>query len=261
MVIDIIGFAPRIIDIIIEPFLCIIVSQHYKYFILYYIGEIFMRLVITAETDMKKVIEYLITQENENFRILKHSNSSSIPQTLWTVIQSKEDGFNFICCDILRKQRTGTWAYTSIAEANHPPYYNCPISFLKLAPTIRCHEWREKVLQKTNQRKMKVKVGDILMLSNCTITWVVVSKIINGTVFGVDEDGIEHRVPPRYWNSVYESDVKLDIPIGVGIKKLEYRSIANELGLDIDGIDLSQLDLDSIDLDDDDVDADTDKNT
>ncbi|MCK5431218.1 MAG: hypothetical protein KAJ03_00670, partial [Gammaproteobacteria bacterium] len=38
----------------------------------------------------------------------------------------------------------GEWGYKPLSEAEHPYYYTCPLSYLKLAPPTS-PEWREMV--------------------------------------------------------------------------------------------------------------------
>lgn len=49
----------------------------------------------------------------------------------------------YIYCDLLEKFPEG-WGHKPMAEVDHPYFYNCPKSYLKLAP-VASSEWREGV--------------------------------------------------------------------------------------------------------------------
>ncbi|MDR0458503.1 MAG: hypothetical protein LBH10_05705 [Burkholderiaceae bacterium] len=74
---------------------------------------------------------------------------------LWTVcvLTAKHDSAiaglaagqstRFIGCNLLARDSTG-WGYKDMAEAVHPYYYTCPLSYLDMAPEAS-HSWRAGV--------------------------------------------------------------------------------------------------------------------
>lgn len=74
---------------------------------------------------------------------------------LWILWAPAPDwaGDNWIGCYLMQKV-SGQWGYKAMAEAEHPFYYSCPMSFLDAAPVADA-EWREGVRQYWEARKAK----------------------------------------------------------------------------------------------------------
>lgn len=62
---------------------------------------------------------------------------------IWAVCQDN----NGLCivCFLLRKGQNG-WGYKGIPEKHGPFYYNCPVEYLDMVPTVN-FEWRAEVIK------------------------------------------------------------------------------------------------------------------
>ena len=73
---------------------------------------------------------------------------------LWALWQRVESGDYFIKLDIIHfiRGNPGYYVYKPLGEGDHPYYYSCPLSFLKIAKPVNL-EWREKVLACHKEKK------------------------------------------------------------------------------------------------------------
>lgn len=67
----------------------------------------------------------------------------------------------YIACYLLRAQRGYGYGYKDMDEGMHPYYYNCPLSYLKLA-TPTCEAWRERVRMYHQRQRDRRKLTWIL---------------------------------------------------------------------------------------------------
>lgn len=61
----------------------------------------------------------------------------------WTVMHSEQENTNVIVLFLLEKEGK-SWGYKVMDEGQHPYYYKCPKSFLRLAPVLS-EDWRKGV--------------------------------------------------------------------------------------------------------------------
>lgn len=101
-----------------------------------------------SETTKEALVAYL-TRDRLNgsggSRTLKHSLRGNV---LWCVKQTYSMGYcvseTYIACFLLAKQRGGAYGFNGMDEGMHPYYYDCPLSFLDMAPVLS-QAWRDKV--------------------------------------------------------------------------------------------------------------------
>ena len=96
--------------------------------------------------NQSKMIEYLISEERTgpNLMCMAHQCKGNI---LWIVWQSTKErgGKSWIECTLIRKFGYEEYGYKDMEESMHPYYYNCPLSYLKMANDGIHEEWRARV--------------------------------------------------------------------------------------------------------------------
>lgn len=117
---------------------------------------------------------------------------------LWTVQEYK--GTKIIGCYLLGTSKSNTpgvkpsWGFKDLCEAVHPFYYNCPLSYLGMAP-VACQEWRDKVVAYHARTKVALKVGDkVKLIPGCSVPEVVVTSV---KPLRATADGKEYSLPRR----------------------------------------------------------------
>jgi len=108
-----------------------------------------MGWTFTSLTRDQLIHELTAPQDTERARreVIDHTLHGDV---LWSVVRvtAKQAGVMglaagesvcFIACDLLEGS-----GYKSLAEAEHPYYYSCPMRYLDMAPQ-QCAAWRERV--------------------------------------------------------------------------------------------------------------------
>lgn len=118
----------------------------------------------TKNDVINDIIKTLNTHPNH---LIKHQ---VIGNHFWFVADSVEG--KFIGLYLLSKdRRDGIWMRNGMCEESEPYYYDCPLSFLGLAP-VASEDWRKKVREyhtgKKQRKEMlsKIRRGTILALNN-----------------------------------------------------------------------------------------------
>ena len=115
-----------------------------------------------------------------NFKIIKSTVCGS---RHWYVAEKLDCGQRFIGLDLMEKSDS-EWGYKDMDETVGPNYFDCPITFLDLAPNPPHEgyalEWREKVRERHARKKNPIQ-------------WA------SGTVvvYGGHEYRLEHEAGPR----------------------------------------------------------------
>lgn len=142
------------------------------------------------------------------FKALAHTISGG--NRLWVVFENEANehlpkGERFIALYLLASQRGFGWGYKDMDESVGPAYYDCPLSYLKMAPDPKSEYsagWREKVreyhVSKVACRaKFKaLRVGDMIRSESIRPNELIVTEV-GRTVFARSLDGRRFRVPPR----------------------------------------------------------------
>lgn len=151
---------------------------------------------------------------------LKHT---VVGKVLWAVqrlsyldvegqVAEKEDGTpeqeTFIACYLLENQVGFGWGYKDLCEDMNPYYFDCPISYLDMAPE-RCAEWRAtvreqhaaKAAKRKEQNAVNLEVGQtVRLVDGCTPGYLKVTSLkpLQGT-FGGETYRIKRRLiaPPN----------------------------------------------------------------
>jgi len=113
----------------------------------------------TALTRDQLIRELVAPEDTEraNRKVIDHTLDGDV---LWSVVRvtAKQagvmglavgDSVCFIACDLLEGS-----GYKSLAEAEHPYYYSCPLRYLDMAPQ-QCAAWRGWVRTYHEQRHVR----------------------------------------------------------------------------------------------------------
>lgn len=153
----------------------------------------------TQFSTKEKLIGELIShlKNNVNHTYIRHS---LVGNHLWFVVENRNDGKRIIGLYLIRSFGNGEYGYKAIDELAHPYYYDCPLSFFKLANDLICEEWRTEVKQYHRKKKDKqvllrsIKPGDVIQLSGCKIPRVTVTSIIDRKIYG-EYNNVRYRIP------------------------------------------------------------------
>lgn len=88
---------------------------------------------------------------------------------------SPESRWISIC--LLRKDRNAGWGYKNMSESMHPYNYDCPLKFLKMAPTVASQDWRDNVEAHHARKRAQaspLQPGDTFTFRD-GLTWVNIS--------------------------------------------------------------------------------------
>lgn len=132
----------------------------------------------------------------------------------WQVIEHKS-GKRYIALNLLQSY-DGEWGYKDMDESVGPCYYNCPLSYLDLAPETEdtgqyAKQWRQSVREYHAQRKPKAKlvVGQEWALKNTRYP-ITVKLIKLKPLLGRDtHSGQIYRVPRKLLGNLKEGDTAL----------------------------------------------------
>ena len=111
----------------------------------------------------KELVDYL--RKNVNGKLVASSLRGTKMWSVW-----EKDGERFIVLDLIEcDRRDKSYGYKSMTESWGPVYYNCPLSYLDMAPTA-CESWREKVRRHHARAKRKFSVGEeVSLIQGCKI--------------------------------------------------------------------------------------------
>jgi len=100
----------------------------------------------------EELVEYL-TKSWGHGTCLAKSIRGKVLWSVWEFSPPKEEKTRYIRCDLLDKY-DDSWGYKDMDESMGPYYYNCPLSYLDMAPVAN-EKWREGVRDYHEKHKSK----------------------------------------------------------------------------------------------------------
>lgn len=194
-----------------------------------------MGTTVVSNTTRKELVEGLLRTQNAvdpktgsktgEFKTLAHCFKGN---NVWAVQERTfldgREPIRFVAFYLITRYGPGEWGYKDMDETCGPCYYNCPVSYLDMAPNGATNdfakEWRQKVRDLVLAKKQAAKNTEDMKHGDCF--WskatgnafeMVVSDYIRtprGHVLGKrTSDGKIYRVK--------HEDVTLTAPVAVGV--------------------------------------------
>lgn len=145
--------------------------------------------------------------------------SRVVGNQLWTVVTKTDangvEKDRYIALYLLSSKRNYGYGYKSLAECEHPYYYDCPLAFLDMAPPSN-EEWRRIVREHHARKNQTLSVGQTIDLTNKKSYRIVSIKPLKAVEVGT---GITYRIPRSM----------LTLPKPAEPKSIEFVKAVNEV--------------------------------
>lgn len=121
-------------------------------------GWLFLR-----EESKQVVVKKLLSDISKDHELIAHR---LVGNHLWSAVRVP-DGQVYIFLDLLTKDRNSGWGYRTYCEDEHPYYYDCPLSLIRLCSPPKnenSKQWRERVMKWHAAKKIKPTRGMVVTI-------------------------------------------------------------------------------------------------
>ncbi len=135
-----------------------------------------------------------------DFKILK----STVRGSRHWYVAERVDGVRFIGLDLMQASRGDGWGFKDMDESCGPCYYDCPLSYLELAPLSEtcssfAPQWREKVRAHHAKEKARAiwSAGTVVVYGGHAYRLDVEAGARRGWMVTREKDGRHFRMTTR----------------------------------------------------------------